>query len=177
MRNMSNDKLYHIPVLAHDLRQEEMVRQMCDALDYIDQVAKDIFTRIGNRISDNHASLHALNDRIALAQAKIDKVKGSNKAMKVFSAAKYPASDIPSDYSSVFGGVQTLPPDVARSNYKLHSKHKQLDETAMKDKLTYYGVPQQTRRDEGSRGEGLGGLPANVPSVSSLLLFNTSENL
>ena len=177
MRNMSTDKLYDIPVVPPDLRHEEMVRQICDALDHIDQVAKDIFTRIGKRIADNHASLHALNDRIALAQAKIDKVKGSNKAMKVFSAAKYPAADKPSDYTSVFGGNQALPPGVTRDNYKLHSKHKQLDEMAMKDKLMFYGVPRHTRRDEGSQWEGLGGLPANVPSVSSLLLFNTSENL
>ena len=174
---MSVDKPYSVPLIPPDLRHEEMIRQVCDALDNLDKIATDIFARIGNRIADNHASLRAVNDRIALAQLKIEKVEGSNKAMKVFSAAKYPASDKPTHYVSVFTDEHASPPGVAHRNYKLRSKHKQLDEAAMKEKLTFYGVPQHMRRDEGNRGEGLGGLPANVPSVSALLLFNTSENL
>lgn len=46
------------------------------------------------------------------------------------------------------------------------------------EKLKYFPVCMHTKPEpEAEAEEGLGGLPSNVSSVSSLLLFNTTENL
>ncbi|KAK2141543.1 hypothetical protein NP493_5223g00023 [Ridgeia piscesae] len=71
MRNMSNDKLYHIPVLAHDLRQEEMVRQMCDALDYIDQVKKYVLLDPLGVVTKTRSTLEDTEEGLADAPSTI----------------------------------------------------------------------------------------------------------
>lgn len=46
------------------------------------------------------------------------------------------------------------------------------------EKLKYFPVCVNTKPEpEDEAEEGLGGLPSNISSVSSLLLFNTTENL
>lgn len=46
------------------------------------------------------------------------------------------------------------------------------------EKLKYFPVCVNTKLEpEDEAEEGLGGLPSNINSVSSLLLFNTTENL
>lgn len=46
------------------------------------------------------------------------------------------------------------------------------------EKLKYFPVCVITKPEpEDEAEEGLGGLPSNISSVSSLLLFNTTENL
>ena len=67
---------YTIPVIASDLRHEEMIQQMCDMLAYLDQVASDIFSRIGQRVTENREKLTQLNNRIAVAEAKVNRIKG-----------------------------------------------------------------------------------------------------
>jgi len=67
---------YTVPIIAPDLRHEEMIHQMCDALAYLDRVASDIFSRIGQRVADNREKLAQLNGRIAIAEAKVNRIKG-----------------------------------------------------------------------------------------------------
>lgn len=175
------EQSYQVPVVAPDLRHEETIRQICDSLDYLDKVASDIFKRISSRVSDNHTRLKSINDRVNLAQAKIDKIKCSNKATKVFSSAKYPASgDSQDEYGSIFKDEGTLR-EPRHANYHLQGKHQPVDDQMLKEKLQFYNVHLNIKRnggkDDGSHGEGLGRLPGHISSVGSLLLFNTSENL
>ena len=51
------DKPYNVPVIPPDLRREETIHQICDALTYLDQVAKDAFSRISARVAENHERL------------------------------------------------------------------------------------------------------------------------
>ena len=75
---------YHIPVILPDMRKEESVRQIVDALEYLDAVANDIFNRISFRVGENRDQLIAINNRINVAQAKIDEIRRtSSKATKV----------------------------------------------------------------------------------------------
>ena len=55
------------------------VPQICDSLDYLEKVCNDVFTRVSNRVTENHKKLQSINERVDLAQAKIDRLKGSNK--------------------------------------------------------------------------------------------------
>jgi len=49
---------------------------MCDMLAYLDQVASDIFSRISRRVTENREKLAQLNSRIAVAEAKVNRIKG-----------------------------------------------------------------------------------------------------
>jgi WAS family protein 1 len=75
--------LYSVPVIQQDLRQEETILQIANALDYLDQVVKDIFTRIESRIVESKARLEILHKRASLAKMKVEKLTGSSKATKV----------------------------------------------------------------------------------------------
>lgn len=75
---------YHVPVILPDMRKEESIRQVVDALEYLDAVANDIFNRISFRVGENRDQLIAINERINVAQAKIDRIRSSStKATKV----------------------------------------------------------------------------------------------
>lgn len=53
-----------------------------------------------------------------------------------------------------------------------------LSHSTFQEKLKYFPVCVNTKLEpEDEAEEGLGGLPSNISSVSSLLLFNTTENL
>ena len=173
------DQTYNIPLVAPDLRREETIHQICDSLDYVDKVANDVFNRISSRVADNHARLRKVNDRVSLAQAKIDKIKGTKKATKVFSGSKYPAVNEEEHYKSVYSDPNGLT-SMKRSSYRLHQvKHQAIDDKMLKEKLQFYNVQlsgAEKRHHAHEQEEGLGSLPKQVKSVGSLLLFNTSEN-
>lgn len=167
---------YNIPGIPEDLRRDETIHQIVDSLEYLDKIADEIFTRIHTRVSSNQAQLQKINDRVNLAEAKINKITGSKKATNVFASAKYPAQDTTEFYETVFKSDGKLK-SPKRHNYHVQDKHRGVDETVLKEKLQYYHVKggRKKKTDE-TRGEGLGGLPKEIPSVSALLLFNTSEN-
>ncbi|XP_007526325.2 WASH complex subunit 1 [Erinaceus europaeus] len=167
---------YAVPLIQPDLRREEAMEQVADALQYLQTVSGDIFSRISQRVELSRRQLQAIGERVSLAQAKIEKIKGSKKAIKVFSSAKYPAPERLREYGSIFTGAQD--PGLQRPRRRIQSKHRPLDERARQEKLKYFPVCVSTRLEpEAEAEEGLGGLPSNVHSVSSLLLFNTTENL
>ena len=102
----------------------------------------------------------------------------SLQATRVFSSAKYPGPVSEEKYNSVYNTNEALT-KTKHSNYKLHSRHEPVDDKVLKDKLQFYNVHlnlKKPNQGDGNSGEGLGRLPRSIPSVSSLLLFNTSEN-
>ncbi|XP_061494658.1 WASH complex subunit 1-like isoform X2 [Rhineura floridana] len=168
---------YSLPLIQPDLRREETIHQIADALQYLQKVSDDIFNRISQRVEASRAQVRAIDERITLAQAKIEKIKGSKKAIKVFSSSKYPAPERLQEYASIFAGAED-PDTQKRQRRKIQSKHRVLDEKTLQEKLKYFPVCVAAKvHQEDDAEEGLGSLPRNVRSLSSLLLFNTTENL
>lgn len=173
---MMSNQPFNIPSIAEDLRRDETIHQIVDSLEYLDKIADEIFTRIHTRVANNQANLQKLNDRVSLAEAKISKISGSKKATNVFASAKYPAPDTTEFYETVFKPENKMK-SPKRQSYHVQDKHKTVDESVLKEKLQYYHVKGgRKKKNDQNRGEGLGGLPREIPSVSALLLFNTSEN-
>lgn len=178
---------YNVPVILPDLRKEESIRQIVDALEYMDAVANDIFNRISFRVAENRDQLTSINNRINVAQAKIDKIRNSSsKATKVFAPPKYPAPDKLKNYQSMFYGVDPRLQKVRKNRGAITSRIQELNKETLKQKrkLKRFAVKRKREKfregvvmdDPEQLGEGLGSLPRQLPSVSSLLLFNTSEN-
>ena len=132
-------QVYNVPGISLDLRTEETVHQIVDSLAYLDQVANDVFSRIHNRVAENQSRLQKINDRVNLTQAKVDKIKGSNKATKVFASAKYPAPDVNEVYPTAFKHESDIH-SPKRPNYRVTSKHRVVDDELMREKLQYYSI-------------------------------------
>uniref|UniRef100_A0A8C2WCC2 WAS protein family homolog 1 n=1 Tax=Cyclopterus lumpus TaxID=8103 RepID=A0A8C2WCC2_CYCLU len=170
-------QVYSVPLIQSDLRREEAVHQIADALLYLETISTDIFRRVSDSVENNRRHLQSVTDRIRLAQARVNKIKGSKKATKVFSSAKYPAPDRLQDYSSIFIEA-TDPSSQNRPRQRIQNKLRPFDEKALQEKLMYFPVcVSKKKKSEDETEEGLGSLPRNISSVSSLLLFNTTENL
>ena len=171
---------YNVPILPPDLRHEEFILHVADTLDYLEKISADIFGRITQRVQENKDKLNSINKRVDLAQAKIERIKGSRKAIRVFSSAKYPAPQELEPYVSLFqyGNSVSELQEVKRQYHHVATRHRPTDERSVKEKLQFYNVQisGKSSNKEADRGEGLGKLPKNLKSVSSLLLFNTAEN-
>lgn len=168
---------YSVPIIAHDLRQEEFVLQIADTLEYLENVTEDVFKRITGRVQCCQQRLDGINKRTDSAQAKINALKGTKKAIRVFSSAKYPGEEAAEVYRSIFD-IENELKSIERVKHDIVSKHKAADTRSIKEKLQFYSVNiKQHKNDEGDKkGEGLGKLPKTIDTISSLLLFNTTEN-
>ena len=62
---------YDVPLILPDLRREESIVQITDALRYLDAVSSDILNKISNRVAEEREKLVAINNRINVAQAKV----------------------------------------------------------------------------------------------------------
>lgn len=182
--------MYHVPVILPDLRREESLTQVIDSLEYLQAVANDIFNRISNRVAENRDQLTAINNRINTCQAKVDKLRHRSKATQVYATPKYPAPQRLNEYTTLFCNVNPQLQKIKRSKVSSDIRLPDVTNETMVAKRTYfkpklatkasvkYHKQQTASNDDGTEaeGEGLGSLPKHVPSVSSLLLFNTSEN-
>ncbi|EMP25353.1 WAS protein family like protein 2 [Chelonia mydas] len=156
---------YSVPLIQPDLRREEAIHQVADALQYLQKVSSDIFSRLVEKREAQQYNSISLRSQCMGA------------VTMVFSSAKYPAPERLQEYSSIFAGAED-PATQKRPRHKIQSKHRPLDEKSMQEKLKYFPVCVSTKvHQEDDAEEGLGSLPRNISSLSSLLLFNTTENL
>ncbi|KAJ0029193.1 hypothetical protein NQD34_004190 [Periophthalmus magnuspinnatus] len=188
-------QVYSVPLIQPDVRREEAILQIADALVYLETISTDIFQRVSESVEKNRQQLQSVTDRIGLAQARVDKIKGSKKATKVqlytlhyytctlhlcTMPAQLPNTPLQIDWpitppSSV---ERQTPPHSLAHGHRIQSKIRPFDEKALQERLMYFPVcVNNKKRSEDETEEGLGSLPRNISSVSSLLLFNTTENL
>ena len=181
-----SSQVYNVPVVLPGLRKEESYRQLVDALEYLDAVATDIFNRVSCRVAESRDQLTTINNRVNVAQAKIDKLRNSSsKATRVFSAPKYPAPTLLSDTTTVYQEVNPLLQRIRKTRVEVGSRVEEVTREIVAAKRNPFLLDHRQRKktldlqfssDDPDQGEGLGSLPRHLPSVSSLLLFNTSEN-
>ena len=179
------NQVYNVPVLFPDMRRDESLLQITVALEYLDTVVDDVFSRITNRVVESRDKLVEMNGRIQLAQARVDKIKeNSKKATRVISSSKYPAKDLKAVRSLLQKPKEELRSAADHLETKISSRFPILEGQALRERLVLYSIHSKVKRraiqraahEEEGVGEGLGALPSTIRSVSSLLLFNTDEN-
>ncbi|CAB3380318.1 Hypothetical predicted protein [Cloeon dipterum] len=172
------EPIYEVPVIHQDLRQDETIVQIADSLEYLQKCANQIFTKIESKLEESARKLNAIQQRTAVSKQNIQKLTGIKKATKVISSAKYPASDEYHPYKSIFPTDAKLV--FTSNNIPIKSTIQIASDKNIQEKMQFYHVKNTTkmlrRNFEITIDEGLGNLPRNITSVSSLLLFNTTEN-
>jgi len=170
-------QVFDVPIILQDLRPQEAYLQMFDALEKLDKVVDDIFSSISSRVSKEKGRLELISSRLGNAQNKIKQIETNlaNRATKIHSPAKYPA---PAHLESYVPLYIDQPVKVV-THSKFHLETVAHLPPASRDTLDQ--ELNETRRIEKSSEnvqalEGLGRLPHNLPSISSLLLFNTQDN-
>lgn len=171
---MYSPQIYSVPIVFQELRPSEVYFQIFDSLENLNKTVEDVFDRISVRVTSEKTRIQAINSRLSVAQAKVKQITGTNKAITVFSPAKYPAPARLTDYIPLYFSYQS--PTPKRSNYKLLEEPHLLTD---RNNIIIDGdilVTETAIKDNDFSKEGLGRLPDNLPSISSLLLFNTPEN-
>ena len=150
--------VYEIPLVPSNLRPQEMITQMADTLEFLDQVSSDIFSKVTLKIQESRSRINKIHKRVEVAQAKIDGLKGSRKATKIFSSSRFPGN-FKADDTSIFHEASlkfTKTPVVPNGS-----------EVVVDGDLIFYPTHQLNRIKHQT--------PALPSSVSELLIFNTED--
>lgn len=87
---MTNHRAFSINTIPYDLHREETICQIATSLAYLDQTCTHLFQRIDDSINEARSKIKAFDSRIGLIDLKINKIKGSTKAIQICSSANYP---------------------------------------------------------------------------------------
>jgi WAS family protein 1 len=79
---------YQIPIIPNDLRREETIVHVVGALTQLTKVSNDIFDKIGGKCDEFQSKIAGINQRIDVANAKLETLRDSKKATVVFSSAR-----------------------------------------------------------------------------------------
>lgn len=172
---MTANKRISIPIIPYGLRQEETIVQIATVLDDIDSLVTNIFQEIEANIHRHREYLISLQKRSKIIAAKVDKLAGQNVATTVYSHYKFPSEE-PS-FNTLF--QLNLEPVERKPNVTIQSKFQHSKYNKSLNKLHFFHVKPDNDFIEKELifQQGMDSIPADVNSLSSLLLFNTSENL
>ena len=75
-----------IQLVSSDLSHQETILQIVDALDHLDKITNQVFSKIQTKIDENAAKLTSLDQRVDLADLKVKKLSEmKNKATCIYS--------------------------------------------------------------------------------------------
>lgn len=167
--------IYSVPVIPPNLRHEETIIQAANAFEYISCVIDEVFTKINTRITSNNNRVDDLNKRIQIANRKVDTLMGT-KAVTIFSASKYPATEVYQAIPATFDFSEHKSTLSLATEYDVKSKHDQLINKNVKEKLQFFHVNVTGKQREKKLRQSLEPAPEYLNSVNAFLLFNTKEN-
>jgi len=129
-----------VPLIYADLRREEAVTQIAANLESINALFSGISDRLSSAINDNQSRINDIYKRIDLVNLKIGKIKGTNKAIQIFSGAKFPTTNEEASENALikeplFNELHIKDPRRAHNNYT--SQFSPFDELAFKDRQSF----------------------------------------
>ena len=186
-----SQSLFSFPLISDDLRCEESILQASQNLKYLNTIFENTIQSLTSAIDKNAKKMVEINDRLSLIDYKLTKIKGSNKAIQIYSGSKYPidanierntasARFILKDKVNTIVNANTSTQIEQLKELKSHanSNYTSFDEFALKNRQQFYKVENIFNHTQKLATRDLGNLLADrVNSVSSLLLFNTAQHL
>ena len=194
---------YDVPLIFSDCAPAESLSSALDALQALDGAVADLFARMAQRVGQQQRMVDALNSRISTAATRVQTLSAHpSRVTTLFSAAKYPAPPSLPSFQSVSGvqqvsavGGRHVDVRVLREDWTeeergwrpppppphLIPRHDRFIAAAATDTSALFSHLSKARltrtehvTDEAA--EGLGRLPSYLPSISSILLFNSDTN-
>mmetsp|Transcript_11472 Transcript_11472/g.24046 ORF Transcript_11472/g.24046 Transcript_11472/m.24046 type:complete len:460 (-) Transcript_11472:387-1766(-) len=181
---------FETPLVFRDTQQDQSLSDVFHALRVLSTTVDQVFERIGKRADDEAARLSSVNGRISTANTKIATVASSRSKLPtiVYSTAKYTAAKKLPDFTSLYhdrtkddGGVvhPESEDDVVyqlaeRKVSPLMQPDVNASMTSIWSRLNPHGT-DMVREEMLMEDEGLARLPAYLPSVGSMLLFNSTK--
>ena len=168
-----------LAVLFQDLRQPEAFYQIADALENLNLVVNGVFSSVSARVKAEGDRIDGILHRVGVARARVKHLKDtmSSRATTVYSPCKHPSAASFQDYVPLYNERESQPP--LRANYHL-SDFPHLPAGSARDPISDVSILTETSalaaNTQIQEWDGLGRLPAHLPSLTSLLLFNTEEN-
>ena len=180
-------KLQH-SIIPHDLREEEALHATLDCVSHLSNLTSTIMGSVSARIREERSKLEKIQSRITSAREKIKRLEGTPRPTRVFSSAKFPAAEGCGIYSPIlserpfapFAEAEAASKPLPRPPWRIRSSPASAGagcDSSTPLSLLSLSPPAAAGADAARLGrEGLGRLPRALPSVSAMLLFNTSEN-
>ncbi|KAL1464135.1 hypothetical protein WDU94_003809 [Cyamophila willieti] len=166
-----------VPLVQDDLKYPETIFQIANTLDILDQAIRHVFDHVNKSIGRTRQSLHRIEERNNIVSAKIEQLRTIQKSVTITSKSKYPYVERES-LSIEF----QIPPKIQHD--KLPAGLGAMDSATQGDidsKLKFYhvktGDDMLHKNVELVSEESLGKLPGHIESITSCMLFNTSENV
>eukprot|EP00954_Amorphochlora_amoebiformis_P002017 157009-Amorphochlora_amoeboformis.AAC.1 len=178
---------YRSNVVLHNLPRPQALQQAFDSLMHLEKVVEDSFKRIGVKIVAERRNFDEISRRIEVCKEKVNilQVKGKSRATTLTARlSRYPAPERLADNARVFPEENHVLSEPQRK--KLNPRKADFLNAAERANTSELFselsklIPKigSTGREEKNQSsdEGLGKLPHYLPSISSVLLFNSSEN-
>lgn len=171
-------QVFAVPVARDDYCQKDTLDLALDALQCLDRTCNEIFNRVEATIDAAAARLKDANQRIDAARFRVNKITGVTSATTIFSKPTYPKGGECSTYQPVLSDLGFT--DVAEPfEEDEEAEPFQVDEhggaTHPRElRELYKSVNPDLSFTELGQKAGLGRLPTHLPSVSSMLLFNST---
>jgi len=173
----------------HNRPRVAAIKEALDSLTHLQNVIDHAFGKVSSRIKSIKNSVEQIVKRTDVCKQRIEMVsKNHDRATTCFSFAKYPCSHV-RDVRFVFQkegtevlGIGQVEPhmtedDRCNQGSRCNTTALYLGLTkASKNKNSAKNARSKRRQEVQFEQEGLGKLPEFLPSVSSMLLFNSSEN-
>lgn len=167
------NKEANVPLLPYDLGYEETILQLIKSLDCLDKVVDCVFAHVRGNVNSQKLEIVKLNDKLNNVANKVQRLSSIKKSIQVYSSSKYPATHCHKDYEYSYDF--DVKSDIVKN---IEVDHQICVSNNPSDKLKFYHVNNERKKILKNKDtKGLGGLPDDLKYLSSLLLFNSNENL
>ena len=168
-----------IHLVSSDLSHQETILQIVDALDHLEKITEQVFSRIQSKIDENAQKLASLDKRVDVADQKVKKLSEmKTKATCIYSSSKYPDENELNDYQTTFANMKV--PFKVQDEVKIQDLVKTLDVKEIKDKKRYFHLPMKKKPTVKQILDDTPDLRTptkDSKSALSYLVFNTAENV
>lgn len=163
--------MIEIPLIAQDIRPDEVSIRAIKTFEYLDKAVDLMFDKIDARIAKNMTRINGINERMKKASEKIEMLKKSKKAIRMYSPARYPIEN-PPRIKPTFDSKSFSSMGEINFNYKLDLPLESTQFKQYSDKLSFFHLkrnrPQVPQKPN---------VIFNTSSINSLITFINNENL
>lgn len=158
-----------INLISQDIRPDEVSIRAIKIFEFLDKAVDEIFNKIDAKIAKNMTRLAEINVRMEKANNKIEMLKMSKKAIRMYSPARYPIEN-PLRIEPTFDNSFNM--GEIDFNYKLDLPLETSEFKQYSDKLSFFHLKSPRHQTQPKPN-----IIFSTTSINSLITFINNENL